>query len=167
MLLYKILFHLNAFIGLMLMRLVYNLFGSKFEFGKNVTYRKGFSLMIGKKGKVRIGNKVFFNNYCSLNALESITVGDGTILGENVKIYDHNHCYKDKTQPIKDQGYTSAAIQIGKHCWIGSNTIILKGVTIGDNVVIGANCVIYKDVPSDCIVINKQNLMIRSQNSLF
>ena len=52
------------------------------------------------------------------------------IFGENVKVYDHNHCYKDRTRLIKEQGYTSAPIHIGEHCWIGSNTIILKGVTI-------------------------------------
>lgn len=163
MLLYKILFHFNAFIGLRLMKMVYKLWGIKLEFGTKVTYRKGFSLIIGNKGEVKIGDKVFFNNYCSLNALESITIGKGTIFGENIKVYDHNHCYKDRTRLIKEQGYTSAPIHIGEHCWIGSNTIILKGVTIGNNVVVGANCVIYKDVPSDCIVINKQNLVIKNQ----
>lgn len=78
-----------------------------------------------------------------------------------MKIYDHNHCYKDTNVPIKDQGYTSAPIMIGKHCWIGSNVIILKGVTIGDNCVIGAGCTIYKDVPDNSVVINQQNLFIR------
>ena len=91
MLLYKILFHFNAFIGLRLMKMVYKLWGIKLEFGTKVTYRKGFSLIIGNKGEVKIGDKVFFNNYCSLNALESITIGKGTIFGENVKVYDHNH----------------------------------------------------------------------------
>lgn len=50
--------------------------------------------MIDKKGEVRIGDDVFFNNYCSLNAIDSISIGDGTVFGENVKVYDHNHCYK-------------------------------------------------------------------------
>ena len=62
-------------------------------------------------------------------------------------MYDHNHCYKDANLPIKYQGYTEAPIIIGKHCWIASNVVILKGVTIGDNCVIGAGCVVYKDVP--------------------
>ena len=65
MLLYKILFHFNAFIGLRLMKMVYKLWGIKLEFGTKVTYRKGFSLIIGNKGEVKIGDKVFFNNYCS------------------------------------------------------------------------------------------------------
>lgn len=164
MLICKILYHINAFVGLMLMHFIYKMTGSNFSFGRNVTYRKGFSLMIDKKARVKIGNNCFFNNYCSLNALKGIAIGDGSIFGENVKIYDHNHCYKDKRKSIKDQGYSSASIQIGEHCWIGSNVVILKGVTIGDNVVIGANCIIYKDVPSNTIVMNKQNLVMKKQD---
>ena len=63
---------------------------------------------------------------------------------------------------IKHQGYTSAPIVIGKHCWIGSNVTILKGVTIGDNCVIGAGCVIHKDVPANSIVVNKQELIVKA-----
>ena len=73
----------------------------------------------------------------------------------------HNHCYKDVDVPIKEQGFTTAPVSIGKHCWIGSNVVILKGVTIGDNCVIGAGCVVYKDVPSGSIVVNKQNLLYK------
>ena len=38
-----------------------------------------------------------------------------------------------------------------KNCWIGANVVILKGVTIGDNVIIGAGAVIHKDIPSNSI----------------
>ena len=107
-----------------------------------------------------MGDNVFFNNYCTVCAQKEINIGDGSVFGENVKIYDHNHIYTDLNTPIKHQGYSSASIHIGKHCWIGSNVIILKGVTIGDNSVIGAGCVIYKDVPPNSVVINKQNLEI-------
>lgn len=141
--------------------LFYQLGGGKLTFGKNVTFRKGFSVMIDKDGEVIIGNNVFFNNYCSLNASDRIAIGDGTLFGENVRIYDHNHCYRDTEIPIKAQGFTSAPVNIGKHCWIGSNVVILKGVTIGDNCVIGAGCVIYKDVQPNAIVYNKQNLTIK------
>lgn len=108
-----------------------------------------------------ISNKCFFNNYCTLASMARITIGEGTIFGENVKIYDHNHCYKDISTPIKEQGYTSAPIKIGRHCWIASNVTILKGVTIGDNCVIGAGCVVYKDVPANTRLVNKQNIEIK------
>lgn len=158
MLILKILFHINALITYVYLSCIYKIWGGKLTVGKHVTFRKGFSLMIDKQGEVIIGNNVFFNNYCSINANERVTIGDGTLLGENVKVYDHNHCYKNTIVPIKEQGFTTAPVNIGKHCWIGSNVVILKGVTIGDNSVIGAGCVIYKDVPNNTIIVNKQEL---------
>ncbi len=128
--------------------------------GRNVQFRKGFTLWIEKDGKVEIGDNVFFNNYCTICSLLSVSIGDETIFGENVKIYDHNHKYSDPLTPIKKQGYTSASIRIGMHCWIGSNVTILKGVTIGDNCVVGAGCVVYKDIPANSVVINQQNLCV-------
>lgn len=118
-----------------------------------------FILLLKNPGGVSISNNCFFNNYCTIACQEQITIGEGTIFGENVKIYDHNHCYKDISIPIKTQGYTSAPIHIGKHCWIASNVVILKGVTIGDNCVIGAGCVIYKDVPEGTVLLNKQKFV--------
>lgn len=158
MLLYKIYCHSVSFAWKLYYRIIY---GNHLIIGRNLQFRKGFSLLIDDTGEVKIGNDCFFNNYCSVCAMNFISIGDGTLFGENVKIYDHNHIYKDVSIPIKIQGYTSAPITIGKHCWIGSNVTILKGVTIGDNCVIGAGCVIYKDVPNDSIVLNKQELIYR------
>ena len=97
----------------------------------------------------------FFNNGCSLAALDSIVIGDGCLFGENVKIYDHNHRFRDSSKRIKDQGFKTEKITIGKHCWIGSNVVILKGTKIGDNCVIGAECVISNDIQANCIIKKK------------
>lgn len=112
---------------------------------------------------LQIGNGVFFNNYSSVNCIDKIMIGDNTIFGEGVKLYDHNHKYGfdpdffvDKTQ------FKTAPITIGKNCWIGSNTVILKGVEIGDNCIIGAGCVIHKSIPSNTIIKNSQNLIFES-----
>lgn len=149
MMLLKLIFHINAIIKKCFYKLVY---GNSIQFGNSTTFRKSFNLLIDKTGRVIIGSNCFFNNNCSINAMQSVQIGAGSIFGENVKIYDHNHIYTDKNIPIKEQGYTSAPILIGKHCWIASNVIILKGVKIGDNCVIGAGCLIYKDIPDNTIV---------------
>jgi len=119
-----------------------------------LSFRRGFSIVA--KGNVSIGNKVFFNNYCSINAIESVIIGDDCIFGENVHIYDHNHVYNSSQLPIRKSGYSSSPVIIGRNCWIGSNCIILKGVKIGDNCVIGSGVIVYEDIPSDTIVYNKQ-----------
>ena len=45
---------------------------------------------------------------------------------------------------------------IGKNCWIGANTIILKGTIIGDNCVVGAGCVLKGKYPDSTIIIQKR-----------
>lgn len=104
------------------------------------------------EGRLIIGNNVRFNNYCSINCMERIEIGDNTWFGEGVKIYDHNHKYSDKEKPFVMQGMKTGPIHIGENCWIGSNTVILQNVKIGDNCVIGANNLIYKSVPDNTII---------------
>ncbi|MBR3355602.1 MAG: acyltransferase [Oscillospiraceae bacterium] len=145
----KALRHIIAFIKIHLFKLIY---GKKVHFGKNTTFRKDFSLMIGESASVKIGANCFFNNHCSINALQSIEIGDGSIFGEGVKIYDHNHRFRDSLNSIKQQGYSVAGVKIGSHCWLGSNVIILKGAEIGDNCVIGAGCVVSGQVPENSLV---------------
>jgi len=105
-----------------------------------------------------VGENCFFNNDCSLNALNSITIGSGCIFGENVRLYDHNHKFADSEKSIKEQGYTVKPISIGNHCWFGGNVTVLQGVQIGDNCVIGANCLIYKNIESNTVVMCDQGL---------
>ena len=154
----KFYFHFICFLKTLIYKILY---GARFHFSWDLSFRKSFSLVIFGDGKVDIARNVFFNNYCSVSAMNLISIGEGTIFGENVKIYDHNHIYSDLETPIKDQGYTSAPIHIGRHCWIGSNVIILKGVTIGDNCIIGAGCIVYKDVAINTRLVNKQELVFR------
>lgn len=149
MIVLKIMYRLVALIKKFFYKLI---FGNKLILGKGVKFRQGFSIAIEGDGKISLGKDVSFNNFCSVNALDEITIGNATIFGENVRLYDHNHRFSNLKLPIMEQGYTKAPIRIGSHCWIGSNVTILKGVTIGDNVVIGANCLITTDIPSNSVV---------------
>lgn len=130
--------------------------------GKNVYFRGHSSVTIRNKGKINVGNNVFFNKYISINCHAAVSIGNDCLFGENVKIYDHNHKFRDKTKPIADQGYTYGVISIGNNCWIASNVVILKGVNIGDNVVIGANCVVATNIPADTIVKSNNDLQYSS-----
>ncbi|QJD97366.1 acyltransferase [Mucilaginibacter robiniae] len=133
-----------------------------FVAAKNVVFREYCSILIGDKAQLTLGENVFFNRYSSINCFGTITIGDNSIFGEGVKLYDHNHQFRASDRPIWDQGYKIGSITIGKNCWVGANVTILNNVTIGDNVVIGAGCLIYKDVPSNCIVKNKVDHLVEA-----
>lgn len=153
--LFKVWYHVCTFFKYILLKLLYR---NQISFGKHITWRKRFMILLDKKATIEIGDDCFFNNDCSINALKSIKIGKGTIFGEGVKIYDHNHRFSDLQKSIKNQGFVSDEITIGNHCWIGSNVIILKGAKISDNCVIGAGVVVKEFIPSNTIV--KQNLYI-------
>lgn len=127
--------------------------------GKNVTTRSFCSLVVNDGAKLTLGDNVFLNSYTSINCLEEVTIGKNTKLGEGVRIYDHNH--KFDTHQVYKHDYKKAAVVIGENCWIGSNAVILKGVTIGQHSVIGAGCVIHKDVPPYSVVVANQDLLVR------
>ncbi|OZG64907.1 capsular polysaccharide biosynthesis protein [Bifidobacterium hapali] len=154
MIVYKLWYRITG----LLLKLLYKLtYGKHMRWGRNFHMRKGFQATCdsadGKRtGDIVIGNDVFFNNGCGLHAMNRIEIGDQTVFGENVHVYDHNHRFADPTVSYKDQGYTTAPVTIGRHCWIGSNVTVLKGGSIGDNSVIGAGCVISSPIPANSIV---------------
>ena len=150
----KIVYYLNAYLKMIFFKLIY---GKKVHFGKGFTFRKRFSLAVDKTGRLYIGDNCFFNNDVSVSVLNKVYIGSGVLLGEGVKIYDHNHRFKDVNSSIKSQGFSVGTVKIGNHCWLGSNVVILKGADIGDNCVIGAGCVISGRVEPGTVVKPAQN----------
>ncbi|WP_294199939.1 acyltransferase [uncultured Chryseobacterium sp.] len=131
--------------------------------GTAVSFRNYIHILVEKNAKLTIGDGVFMNNFCSVNCLDSISIGENTLFGENVKLYDHNHLYTAVPEfKVSNSDFSTAPIKIGKNCWLGSNVTVLKGVSIGDNCIIGAGCTIFKDIPSNTKVINQQQLILNS-----
>jgi acetyltransferase-like isoleucine patch superfamily enzyme len=85
-----------------------------------------------------------------LSARSRIQIGNHVRLGENVRIFDHDfhslNPEKRRGQEVRDDVRT-APVSIGNDVFIGTNAILLKGVTIGDRAVIGAGSVVARDVP--------------------
>lgn len=133
------------------------LYGNGFKCGTMTFFYPGMHITIENNGKLRIGNNCFFNHNCSITCLGSVQVGNDCIFGEGVKIYDHDHNFNRGEVRFRNQGYNTGSISIGNNCWIGSNTLILTGVTIGDNVVIAAGSVVTKSIPNDTILIQKKD----------
>ena len=128
--------------------------------GRNVICRN-FENFHVSSGKLILHDGVFVNNSCSFNCMERIEVGNGTMMGEGVRFYDHDHVYT--AEKIEKWQWTTAPIRVGRDCWIGSNVTILKGVTIGDNTIIGAGCLIRNDIPANSVVYNDGNLVVKER----
>lgn len=106
-------------------------------------------LLSAKNGGKLICGKIFINRNSMIVCRDSICIGDGTTIGPNVVIYDHDHDIKSKGNLVKEK------VVIGKNVWIGAGAVILKGVTIGDNAVVAAGTVVSKDVCENTVVRNQ------------
>lgn len=129
--------------------------------GSNVICRN-FENFHVSSGKLILHDGVFVNNSCSFNCMERIEIGVGTMMGEGVRFYDHDHVYT--AEKIEKWQWTTAPIRVGIDCWIGSNVTILKGVTIGDNTIIGAGCLVRNNIPANSVVYNDGNLCVKRRD---
>ncbi|MBO8456118.1 MAG: sugar O-acetyltransferase [Bacteroidetes bacterium] len=97
---------------------------------------------------IHIGENVFINACCHFQDHGGVYIGDGCQIGHNVVFATLNH----GIAPEDRQNTYPAPIVLGRNVWVGSNSTILQGVTIGDNAIIAAGAVVTKDVPADTIV---------------
>lgn len=95
-----------------------------------------------------IGKDVFINSGCHFQDQGGITIGDGSLIGHNVVLATINH----DLLPSQKRKNHYAPITIGSNVWIGSNAVILPGVTIGEWAVVAAGAVVTKDVPPYTVV---------------
>lgn len=98
-----------------------------------------------ERAQCKIGKKVFVNHNCSITCAKEITIGDFCNIANNVVIVDHDHRLGEYGV---EEGLESTPVHIGNNVWIGANTVILRGVTIGDGAVIAAGAVVNHDVPA-------------------
>jgi acetyltransferase-like isoleucine patch superfamily enzyme len=83
-----------------------------------------------------------------------IEIGPDCLLGANVTIVDSDFHPLDPARrhdpPVSD-AIGVAPVRIGENVFIGTNAIVLKGVTVGANSVVGAGSVVTTDIPANVI----------------
>lgn len=107
---------------------------------------------------IHLGKAVFINAGCKFQDQGGIFIGDNTLIGHNTVIATLNH----GMLPDERGNLIPSPVHIGKGVWIGSSSVILPGVTIGDNAVIGAGSVVTKDIPADMIAVGSPARVIKS-----
>ena len=92
---------------------------------------------------------------------QTLVVNHETIIGANCTL---RHSTTIGNKKLSD-GSCSGSPIIGKNVEIGSNTVILGPITVGDNAVIGAGSVVVKDVPEGAVVVGNPARVIRILNT--
>jgi lipopolysaccharide O-acetyltransferase len=121
---------------------------------------------------IYIGDRVQFNDYVHIAAIESVTIGNDVLIASKVFITDHNHGsygkdtpHSSPTIPPASRPLISAPVVIGDRVWLGENVSVLPGVTIGEGVVVAANSVVTHDLPPNTIAAGAPARIIKHYDS--
>lgn len=114
-------------------------------------------------GKIEIGDG-FGISGSTIYSTASIKIGKNATIGANCKIIDNDFHPLDpeyRRLNLNEEHTARAPITIGDNCFIGMNSIILKGTTLGNNVVVGAGSVVHGSFPDNCIIAGNPAKIIR------
>lgn len=107
-------------------------------------------LSVFRGARLEIGSQCGFSGTV-ISCHRHISLGDRVLCGANVTITDADqHSLQPELRAAGQVG-ESAPVRIGNDVWLGMNTLVLKGATIGNNVVIAANSVVTGDIPANTI----------------
>lgn len=102
-------------------------------------------------GNVKVGEHTWIGPYTILDGSGNLTIGSYCSISAGVHIYTH-----DTVEWAVSGGksnYKHAPVKIGDCCYIGSQTVITKGVTVGRQSVIGACSFLNRDIPPNSIAV--------------
>lgn len=161
--------------------IIFNKGGAKLSIGDNVTVKSSFfSNLVGLYSRtiivtrapgaeISIGSNVGISG-ATIYARKKITIGDNTCIGGNCKILDndfHPIEVEERNRLLMDLDggdsdlVPTREIKIGKNCFIGCNSIILKGTVLGDGCVVGAGAVVAGRFDDNCVIAGNPAKVIR------
>lgn len=112
------------------------------------------------ESRIIIGRGNSFSNNVALVAMGEISIGDGCQIGDQVVIYDCDFHELDPGR--RNSGFGPVRpVRIGNNVWLGSQVMVLKGVSIGDNTVVGAMSLVTRPLPANCIAAGNPARIIR------
>lgn len=154
---------------------IFNKRGARMSIGNHVTIKSSFlSNLVGlysrtiivtrtSEAEIIIGDHVGISG-ATIYARKSIVIGDRTCIGGNCKILDNDFhpIEAEKRNELlltrapengeKAEWIKSKPIRIGEECFIGCNSIILKGTVLGNRCVVGAGAVVSGQFGDDCVL---------------
>ena len=101
-------------------------------------------------GEAKIGDNVWIGPFCLIDGTGGLTIGNFCDISAGVKIFTHDTIKRALSGGKCKIEY--APVSIGNCCFIGTDTVILKGVEIGNHCLVAANSLVNKSFPDKSII---------------
>lgn len=125
--------------------------GKRFNAEQNVQFNFGHNL--------EVGSDVFLNRNVFLDSKGGIELGDAVGLGENVIVFTHSH------SESLHRERTYAKVIIGSYAKVYSCSMILPGVTVGEQAIVAAKSMVAHDVPPNAVVAGIPAKVVRERRN--
>lgn len=148
--------------------------GTTIRLGDRVTLcSSGMANPVAEGGRCRLATLAPGAEICIANdvgmsstlicAAIRVEIGEGTLIGGGCMILDTDfHPRSAEGRWLTDPVKVAKPVSIGKHCFIGARSIILKGVTVGNGAVIGAGSVVTRNIPAGVVAAGNPATVIRA-----
>lgn len=111
---------------------------------------ESFSCVNNAVGDVVIGHHTRVGLHNTI--IGPVSIGNHVNLAQGITVTALNHNFADPSRRIDEQGVSTTPVTIEDDVWIGANSVILPGVTVGTHSVIAAGAVVTRNVPPHTLV---------------
>ena len=155
--------------GLWMEKLPYIVNSGEIIIGENVRFSGKqsylFSTRLCPNPSLTVGDNTFIGDQVGFSVGRSIVIGSDCLIAGGAHFSDndgHPFDYIERMNHKAPKLEDVREVRIGNNVWIGGQSLILKGVTIGDRAIVGSRSVVTKDVPPDSVVAGNPARLIRT-----
>ena len=122
------------------------------EIGREVWIGRGTAIRC-HEGFLSVGDGVVFGGRDTVNCYLDVEIGDDCIFADEVYVGDFDHRTDDLETPIQQQGIVKSPVRLGRDCWVGTKSVVLRGTSVGEGSVVGASAVVRGRFPERSVIV--------------
>lgn len=123
-----------------------------------------FVVLNAYNGTIIVGDNSYVGPHSVIYGQGDVHIGNNVLIGPGAKIFSSNHSIQRTDIPMRYQEDTLLKTTIADDVWLGADTVILGGVSIGKGAVIGAGSIVTRDIATYGIAVGNPARVIKFRN---